>query len=66
MNDKETKRVAVRLLDTFEQVLRFSRNWGAGLEMDRQTDQVLVVRVEDVNVEVRVSICAAVNRRRQS
>lgn len=56
MNDKEARKVAVRLLDTFDQVLRLSRNWGAGLDTERQTDQTLVVRVDDVNVEVRVSV----------
>jgi len=57
VNDREAKKVAVRLLDTFDQVLRLSRNWGAGLETTRLTDHTLVVHIDgEVNVHVRVSI----------
>jgi hypothetical protein len=63
MND--AKMIAIRLLDTFDQILRLSRNWGAGLDTTRQTDQILIVTVEGVNVQVRVSV-AATDRTRSS
>jgi hypothetical protein len=53
----DVKKVAVRLLDTFDQVLRLSRNWGAGLETTRLTDHTLVVHIDGkISVNVRVSV----------